>query len=572
MARTMRSSRTWWMHTALLLLMRSTIASAGPLGDEFQINSYTTGNQQRAAVAAAPGGEFVVAWSSNGSPGTDTSNYSIQARRFDADGASAGSQFQVNTYTTALQTYPAIATDSAGNFVVVWESEENNESIQGQRYDSAGMPLGTQFQVSTTDGGFRPAVSMDADGAFVAVWTGSTFGAGSEGARVLGRRFDASGAPVGGEFQVNTLTTNNQWFPAVAALPSGGFVVAFGSFVSAGSDTDGQSVQARLYDSNGTPLSAEFQVNTYTPDSQTFPELSVDAAGDFVVAFHSTGSSTDINGGEVRARRYGAAGTPLGDDFQVNTYTTGHQQFAEVAMDPGGGFVVTWENVDAALPVQGRRYDSNGMPLGDQFPVSTSPNTGGPDVAMDAASRFVAVFENFLGGDGGVEISGLRFAAPPGPIPVKVAMIKPPQSFKFVAKGDFPLPDPAVDNPTVAGGSLSFSAASGGGQIYDLPPACWRGLGPGGDGSKGFRCDDTNCKVIVTARAIKGSCKADTGTFALPEPGPVAIHLSIGPGSTRYCAQCGETPKGNPDKIFKHVACPAPAVCPTPAFPPTSGQ
>lgn len=222
MARTMRSSRTWWMHTALLLLMRSTIASAGPLGDEFQINSYTTGNQQRAAVAAAPGGEFVVAWSSNGSPGTDTSNYSIQARRFDADGASAGSQFQVNTYTTALQTYPAIATDSAGNFVVVWESEENNESIQGQRYDSAGMPLGTQFQVSTTDGGFRPAVSMDADGAFVAVWTGSTFGAGSEGARVLGRRFDASGAPVGGEFQVNTLTTNNQWFPALPPCRAAG--------------------------------------------------------------------------------------------------------------------------------------------------------------------------------------------------------------------------------------------------------------------------------------------------------------------------------------------------------------
>jgi hypothetical protein len=164
MARALRSSRTWWMHTALLLLMRSAIASAGPLGDEFQINSYTTGNQQRAAVAAAPGGEFVVAWSSNGSPGTDTSSYSIQARRFDAAGAPVGSQFQVNSYTTQTQTYPAIATDPNRNFVVVWESDENGGSIQGQRYDNTGMPLGTQFPVSTTDSAFRPAVSMDADG------------------------------------------------------------------------------------------------------------------------------------------------------------------------------------------------------------------------------------------------------------------------------------------------------------------------------------------------------------------------------------------------------------------------
>jgi hypothetical protein len=75
----------------------------------------------------------------------------------------------------------------------------------------------------------------------------------------------------------------------------------------------------------------------------------------------------------------------------------------------------------------------------------------------------------------------------------------------------------------------------------------------------------------VTGKVIKGACKADTGTFALPEPGPVTIHLGVGPGSTRYCAQCGGTAKGDPDKIFKHVDCAAPTICPTPAFP-TSGD
>src|SRR6185369_4186007 len=102
MAYAKRSSGTtprWWLHIALVLLMRSTIASAQPLGSEFQINTYTTGNQQRAAVAAAPAGDFVVAWSSDGSAGSDTSYYSIQARRYDSAGMPVGTQFQVNSNT-----------------------------------------------------------------------------------------------------------------------------------------------------------------------------------------------------------------------------------------------------------------------------------------------------------------------------------------------------------------------------------------------------------------------------------------------------------------------------------------
>jgi hypothetical protein len=121
---TQRSCATrlrWWLSTALLVLMRSVVASAQPpLGDEFQVNTYTNGNQQRSAVAAAPAGDFVVAWSSNGSAGSDTSGYSIQARRYDANGAPVGDQFQVNSSTAQSQTYPAVATDVLGDFVIVW--------------------------------------------------------------------------------------------------------------------------------------------------------------------------------------------------------------------------------------------------------------------------------------------------------------------------------------------------------------------------------------------------------------------------------------------------------------------
>src|SRR5262245_54391576 len=119
MARGQRARRTlrrWWARAALLLLMQPGVATAQPpLGGDFAVNSYTTGNQERPAVAAGPAGDFVVAWASNGSTGTDTSSYSIQARRFDASAKPLGDQFQVNTDTAQRQTYPAVARNADGN-------------------------------------------------------------------------------------------------------------------------------------------------------------------------------------------------------------------------------------------------------------------------------------------------------------------------------------------------------------------------------------------------------------------------------------------------------------------------
>jgi len=41
--------------------------------------------------------------------------------------APVGSEFQVNTYTTSFQRNPAVASDAAGNFVVVWDSSEGQD-------------------------------------------------------------------------------------------------------------------------------------------------------------------------------------------------------------------------------------------------------------------------------------------------------------------------------------------------------------------------------------------------------------------------------------------------------------
>src|SRR5262249_29722479 len=138
-----------------------------------------TGYQRGPAVAGDGAGNFVVVWDSLGSAGSDTSYDSIQGQRCDRSGAPLGGQVQVDTYTTEVQRSQAGTGEGAGNFVVVWASygsagsDTSDYSIQGQRYNSSGTAVGGQFQVNPYTTGWQrfPAVTGDGAGNFVVVWT-----------------------------------------------------------------------------------------------------------------------------------------------------------------------------------------------------------------------------------------------------------------------------------------------------------------------------------------------------------------------------------------------------------------
>ena len=90
------------------------------LGPEIRVNTYTTSDQARPAVAADAAGNFVVVWDSLGQDG---SGQGVFARFHDATGAPIGAaEFRVNSYTTGDQRTARIAATPAGEFIVVWKS------------------------------------------------------------------------------------------------------------------------------------------------------------------------------------------------------------------------------------------------------------------------------------------------------------------------------------------------------------------------------------------------------------------------------------------------------------------
>src|SRR5262245_10589616 len=88
------------------------------------------------------------------------------------------------------------------------------------------------------------------------------------------------------------------------------------------------------------PLGGEFRVNTYTTFRQLESDVAMDADGDFVIVWHSTGQ--DGSGYGVYAQRYSPDGVPRGGEFRINTYTTDTQGYPAAAMDTDGDFVVAW--------------------------------------------------------------------------------------------------------------------------------------------------------------------------------------------------------------------------------------
>jgi large repetitive protein len=132
--------------------------------------------------------------------------------------------------------------------VATWESWEDggaDSNVVASLFHATGAPLSdSEFVVSESVVGVQHSarVASLADGRFVVVW--ASCGIQGEQCDVHGRRFDATGEPVGGEFAVNTFTPGQQGLYQdggglqVAAFPDDSFGVVWCSEAQAGEGWD----------------------------------------------------------------------------------------------------------------------------------------------------------------------------------------------------------------------------------------------------------------------------------------------------------------------------------------------
>jgi hypothetical protein len=305
------------------LVGRRFAGSGEPLTGEFPIA--TSGHHDPAAVAADAAGNFVVVWVRGGFewPG------GIWGRRFNADGSARGPEFQISPPADYLD--PDVSSDAAGNFVVVWAHRRNTDTpgVRARRFDSAGAPLGEELAVSTSRAVDAPKVAIDASGQVLVTWLrGSAYERRYDA--VLARRYDADGnaAPE------QELSASSRVGPAdVAGVGAGGFVAAW---VDAGG-----GVVARRMTATGA-LEPPFVVSTHSgADADVTAGLAIAETGHgaFTVAWTATDATSSPG---VFAQSFDAAGDRDGGEFRVNSYTTGSQFGPALAAQPDGDLLAAW--------------------------------------------------------------------------------------------------------------------------------------------------------------------------------------------------------------------------------------
>jgi hypothetical protein len=342
-------------------------ATATPLGGEFEVHTSSMGTQTMPVVAQAASGQFVVAWGSSQFYGYPMD---IFARAFDSSGTPLGPAFQVSENGYDLGGYPAyhygktdnpaIEADASGKFVVVWAREDasaDGKDVMGRRLDASGTPLAGAFQVSELTGltdtfywNRTPDVAVKGTGEFVVVWSGIPNNLG--GYAVVGRRYDAAGAALGGEFQVNaqpTYSYNGMTYPIPSYFESSP-EARFGNddflvlWSSSSIDAEGQNgpydVAGRFFTGGGAPKGGAFRVNTTTSGYQGCPSTDRLDDGKFVVTWRGDADGT---------RGYGQVITPSGSkdgvEFQLTTDEASYPGFAgnvPVVAALGSEFVVAW--------------------------------------------------------------------------------------------------------------------------------------------------------------------------------------------------------------------------------------
>jgi Ca2+-binding RTX toxin-like protein len=201
----------------------------------------------------------------------------------------------------------------------------------------------------------------------------------------------------GSETLVNTNKVSIQSGSSVAALPGGGYVVAWHDFDPASGDGAGGCVKFQRYDAGGLKLGGETIVNTTSTGNQQEPDIAVLADGSFVVVFRDDSNATG-NVIDSRFRHFAADGTAIDATDRIALANPGTDLVPRVTALPGGGFVVVSQNGAAAANVLAQRFDATGATVGAQIDVAITANLERvPVIAVLAdGSMAVAFHDNTL--------------------------------------------------------------------------------------------------------------------------------------------------------------------------------
>ena len=333
-----------------------------PVLANLRVNQLSTGDQENPQVTLLNDGGAAFAWQ-GGKQGFQR----IYTRIISSAGTWLGGDILATSFTNDFQVNPVLTTLTNGNYVVAWGSfnQAASDSLQDvyfQIFTASGSKVGGESLANqaTAYNQRTAGIAGLSDGRFVAVWV-SEQQTGDNRADIFGRVFNSAGTAVGAEFQIN-VGTNGAANPSVVATAAGGFAVVWGECDVKSVQTNSWDVYLRTFNNSGAG-GAVVRVNTTTYGDQIVPKVSFDGTDLFAV-WTSLGQDGSWHG--VYGQFLHPDGSADGTEVRVNSTTTSYQIQPSVASDGAGKFLSVWTSFGGGVnsfDLFAQRYASSLAPL-----------------------------------------------------------------------------------------------------------------------------------------------------------------------------------------------------------------
>ncbi len=375
-------------------------------GDEFGINTTFARSQAQAEITRLTNSSLVAVWVD--ADFNTTAGRNLRAQIYNADGIATGAELTLRTLNGLIN--PNVAGLANGNFVVTWQGFG---TLVAQIFDTSGVALGAQFSIATGGGSSigRPDIVALASGGFAVAWHDTrTTGADVSRSGVHVRSFTETGAPVGADILVNTATAGNQLDPSISALANGGYVVTWTDNGAPGSGASWLA-KAQIFDAAGVRIGGEIIVTGATTGvSAVETSVTTLANGNFAVAWYGTDDH------EIQV--FTAGGVPVGSRIIVPNDLAGTQVGPSIAALDDGGFAIAWT---ADIPAHSdgsdrgvfvRVFDAAGQQSGTDMQANSQANGSqfDPSIVALAGGGFVVTWTDLNGaGADDDEVRAQRF-------------------------------------------------------------------------------------------------------------------------------------------------------------------
>ncbi len=264
-----------------------------PVGMPSRANKYRPFDQANPAIAMDELGNFIIVWQSYKQDG---SGAGIFARSFSHDGKIITKEFRANTYLIGNQAYPDIAMNGLGTFIITWVSEGQDgftKSIHAQMFNSMGERVGKEIKVGSGNYDIEdsPAISMDQYGNFMIVWESRE----NNNWNIYGQIFDSNGSRVSkSDILINSTTNYNQEHPDISTIGSNQFMVVWkNESMHDVLDSSMDNINGQIFSKTGSKSGSEFEISSASLGHQEHPSVTQTSSSKAYVSWENYSKNGD---------------------------------------------------------------------------------------------------------------------------------------------------------------------------------------------------------------------------------------------------------------------------------------